>query len=207
MASIDKKLSFLPPDLREEMITYGRHRIVEPKTDLIRADQYIKMLPIILSGLIKVYSRFEEKDLLLYYIQAEESCVMSFHAILNNESSKIYAVAEDTSEALLLPADQVVIWTKKYPAFAQLFFDQYHLRYADLLENIKHLLIDRMDKRLYDYLYRKYQIDHQPIQLNHKEIANDLGTAREVISRILKKLELEGKIQQNSSGIYISSTT
>lgn len=205
MSSIDKKLSFLPLDLREEMIAFGIYRTVEPKTELIRADQYIKVLPILLSGLIKVYSRFEEKDLLLYYIKAEESCVMSFHAILKNESSKIYAVTEEPSEALLLPADQVVIWTKKYPAFARLFFDQYHLRYADLLENIKHLLIDKMDKRLYDYLYKKYQIDHQPIKLNHKEIANDLGTAREVISRILKKLELQGKIQQSSSGIYISS--
>ena len=173
-------------------------------TELLREEQYVKVLPIVLSGLIKVYSRFADKELLLYYIEPAQSCVMTFYASLNNTPSKVFACTEEDSKVVLIPVEYVPRWIKEYPDFNELFYNQFNLRYTELLETIGGLLLDRMDKRLYEHLKRKSSLTNDsPIRLSHGQIANELGTAREVVTRILKKLETEGKVMQNKEGIHI----
>ena len=93
---------------------------------------------------------------------------------------------------------------KEYPDFNLLFYNQFNLRYSELLDTIGHLLVDKMDRRLYDHLKKKSDlIDHRSIKMSHNQIANELGTAREVVTRVLKKLEIEGVIEQSSQGIKI----
>ena len=93
---------------------------------------------------------------------------------------------------------------KDFPDFNSLFYTQYNLRYADLLSTINSLLFEKLDKRVYDYLKEKATISHKnPLKISHRQIANELGTAREVISRIMKKLETEGKVKQFSTTIEI----
>ena len=145
-----------------------------------------------------------EKELLLYYIKPQESCIMSFAAGMKNEPSKIFAVAEEDTSALLLPTDKVALWVRDYPEVNHLFFQQYNLRYSDLLTTIHQLLFERMDKRLLDYLVNKSLLTgRNPIKISHRQIAAELGTAREVISRIMKKLENDGKIRQEANTIEI----
>ncbi|MFD1292515.1 Crp/Fnr family transcriptional regulator [Lutibacter holmesii] len=201
---IRKKLSFLSPNLLTEIENTSTIVSIEKNTELVREGQFIKVIPIVLEGLIKVFSRYEDKELLLYYIKPSESCVMSFSASLKNTPSEIFAVTEEATKVLLLPANLIPNWLKSYPAFNQLFYSQYNVRYTELLKTINHLLFDKLDVRVYNYLVEKRKMTQKnPLKISHRQIANELGTAREVISRIVKKLEAENKVKQQSNHIEI----
>ncbi len=204
MSDLEKSLSFLSPELREKVMASSQVIDIPKDTEILREGQYVKVIPIVLEGLVKVFSNFNEKDLLLYYIQPNESCVMSFASSLKNDPSKVYAITEEDSKILLMPVDKVIKWIDQFPSINQLFYQQYNLRYSELLETINHVLFNKMDKRLYDFLLEKKKVTQQnPIKISHRQIANELGTAREVISRVMKKLENEGKIKQHSQNIEI----
>ena len=197
-------LSFLKPELASEILEKSSVKIIPKGTEILRVEQYVKVLPIVINGLIKVYSRFNEKELLLYYIASKESCIMTFYAALKNTQSKVYAITEEDSKVLLLPVRYLSTWLKNYPDFNILFYNQFNLRYSELLETIGHLLIDKMDKRLYFHLKKKLDLTKSTsIKMSHNELANELGTVREVISRTLKKLEIENKVTQISGQIRI----
>lgn len=201
----DKKiLSFLRPELVNLILKESSIQEIPKGTEILREQQYVKVLPIVLEGLVKVYSRFDEKELLLYYIEPTQSCVMSFYAALKNTPSQIFAETEENSKIILIPVQCVPLWLKEFPEFNELFFNQYNLRYSELIDTISHLLLDKMDKRLYDHLLRKAALIHDTsIKISHVQLANELGTAREVISRVMKKLENDGKVEQNSGTIKI----
>lgn len=194
----------LPSGLAE-LIKNGSQQMDIPKdTEVMREGQYIKAIPIVTKGLVKVYTRHEDKELLLYYIKPNESCIMTFDASLNNSPSKIYASTEEDSTVLLMPVQKVLAWLKEYPEMNHLFFKQYNARYTELIEMILQVLFEKMDKRILEYLKSKVEIKRQnPVKISHRQIANDLGTAREVVTRILKKLELEDKLSQNAGLIKI----
>lgn len=204
MTSNIKALGLLHPHLEEQIQLHSTIVDLEDQTEILRVGQYIKVIPIVIEGLIKVYTKHEEKELLLYYVQPNESCIMSFSASLKNDPSQIFAKTEEQTKALLLPVNKVQEWIKEYPELNVLFFQQYNMRYNDLLETIHHVLFDKMDKRLYDYLKNKVEITGKnPLTMSHRAIANDLGTAREVISRVMKKLEHEHFIKQYAKQIEV----
>ena len=199
-------LSFLKPDLVDKILNESTIKKFPKGTEILREQQYIKVLPIVINGLVKVYSRFDEKELLLYYIESAQSCVMTFYAALKNTPSKVFATTEEDSKVILIPVQYLPTWLKEYPDFNELFYNQFNLRYTELLETIGSLLLDRMDIRLYDHLKKKSElINNNSIIMSHNQIASELGTAREVITRVLKKLEIDGKILQKSGEIRILS--
>lgn len=199
-------LSFLKPDLVEKIIAKSNIMLIPKGTQILREEQYVKVLPIVINGLVKVYSRFKEKELLLYYIEPAQSCVMTFYAALKNTPSRVFAVTEEDSKILLIPVRLLPNWLKDYPDFNTLFYNQFNLRYSELLDTIGHLLLDKMDKRLYMFIQKKIALTESlSIKMSHHQIANELGTVREVISRTLKKLEIEEKITQKSGEISILS--
>jgi len=172
--------------------------------EVMHEGQYVKAVPIVTNGLIRVYTRNEDKELLLYYIQPGESCIMSFDACLKNIPSKIYATTETDSSVLLMPTNHVFRWMKEYTEFNSLFFKQYNLRYNELLVMINNLLFEKMDVRILEHLKAKIKLTGKnPVKISHRQIANDLGTAREVVSRVMKKLEHEGKVKQLATEIKI----
>jgi len=196
------------PQLNSELISKIAEAAAEkeiPKgTEILREGQYVSVVPIVLNGVIKVFKKYEERDLLLYYIKPNESCIMSFAAGLKNEPSNVYAQTEEDTTALLLPVEKIIGWIKHYPDLNSLFYQQYNLRYSELLETIQDVMFNKMDKRLYDYLREKIELlNTNPLKISHREIAGDLGTAREVVSRVMKKLENEGKVEQQVKGIKI----
>ena len=201
---LDQWLNTISPQLRDEVKAHSSVVTIEGGNEILREGQYVKVIPLVIEGLIKVYSRHEEKELLLYYIQPDESCIMSFSAGLQNEPSQVFAITEAETTALLIPVQKVNEWISKFPELNNLFFQQYNLRYSDLLQTIHHVLFDNLDTRLLSYLVEKEKINKKkPLKVSHREIAHDLGTAREVISRVLKKLEIEGKIKQSQDGISV----
>lgn len=204
MENIPKSLSYLDPELISEIMKHSKNVVIPPDTEILREGQYVKVLPIVLDGLIKVFTRHQDKELLLYYIQPDQSCIMSFAAGLKNEPSRVFALTQEETTALLLPIDKVFSWTKQFPEINTLFFQQYNLRYSELLNTINHILFDKMDKRLYDYLKEKAKISGKnSVKISHRQIASELGTAREVISRVMKKLENEEKVKQHTGKIEI----
>ncbi|MFD0836028.1 Crp/Fnr family transcriptional regulator [Mariniflexile aquimaris] len=201
-----KVLSFLKPELVEKIIEVSEIKNIPNGTEILKEAQYVKVLPIVLDGLVKVYSRFEEKELLLYYIEPSQSCVMTFYAALKNTPSKVFATTEEDSKILLIPVNYLPNWLRDYPDFNELFYNQFNLRYSELLDTIGHLLLDKMDKRLFDHLKKKLLVcSNNSIKMSHSQLANELGTAREVITRVLKKLETDGLVVQTNEGIKITN--
>jgi len=205
-ALLRNHLPFLEDDLLLEIADYGEWIELEPGMQLLREGQYVKVIPIVMTGLVKVFTQFENKELLLYYIRPSESCIMSFSAILNNDPSKIFAITEELSQLLLIPAEKINPWLKAYPKLNSLFYQQYDIRYAELIETIHQLLFNRLDQRIYDYLLELSQVkSNRLVKVKHRQIAQDLGTSREVITRTLRKLEKENKVRQTEKGIEIIS--
>ncbi len=190
--------------IREIASDASIQKIAEGET-ILRDGQYVKVIPIVLKGLLKVFTRLDGKELLLYYIRPQESCIMSFAAVLGNEPSKIIAETEEDTEVLLLPFEKIREWTHQFNDLNDLFFRQYNLRYSELLSTIHALLFNKLDERLKSYLEEKVKITgHNPLKMSHREVANELGTAREVVSRVIKKLEAEGVVSQNEKGIHLN---
>lgn len=202
--SIGEILPFLEKQLVDQIVMNASVETFNKGVVIIREGQYLKYLPVILDGMVKVYSQYDDKELLLYYIKPKQSCIISFAATIHNKPSQIFAITEMNSNVLLLPANKILPWTTEFPRFNQLFFDLYHQRYLDLLETINQLVFKSLDQRVYTYLLElSNQLDSDVLNIRHHEIARDLGTAREVVSRIIKKLEKEGKASQTPYGIKI----
>lgn len=196
---------YLKPDVIRHIEAVSELTTVPADTQILKAGQYVAVIPIVLEGLIKVYTRSEDRELLLYYIQPKESCVMSFYTALRSDKSRVFAVTEKDTTALMIPADKIELLIREYPDVNTLFFDLYNTRYIDLLDTIHHVLFNKLDERVLQYLRKKQEISGSPVlKLTHQQIANEVGTAREVISRIIKKLESEGDIRQSANGIEIN---
>lgn len=194
----------LPPTLRQDLLSQGVQQHLEAGSPLLREGQYVKVLPIVLSGLVKVFSRYGDRELLLYYIEPEESCIMSFWAGFAQEPSKVFAQTEEDSDLLLLPASGIREWLQTYPAFGSLFFEQYAKRYTELLNTIHHILFSKLDVRLYDHLCEKSRLrGSRTLSMSHQQLADELGTVREVVSRTLKKLEADALVRQSGHRIEI----
>ena len=204
MRTLQQYLQGLPIEFIDQLEKFGIIKDFSEQTEILREGQYVKYVPLVLEGAVKVFTRHEDKELLLYYIESGESCIMSFNAGLKSTASKVFAVADKKSLLLLLPVEKLNEWVKSFPSLNELFFNLYDQRYASLLDTINHLLYSRLDQRLYNYLQETArQKNSKIINIRHRQMAAELGTASEVISRVMKKLEQEGKVKQLQGGIEI----
>ena len=202
--TIKKILPHLRLELEDKITELGEVITVNKSQTIVVKGQYIRKIPIVIKGLLKVITSSEEKDLLVYYIQPGESCIMSFSAALNNQKSRIMATAEEDTTILLLPSQEVFNWVKEYQEFNTLFYRQYHQRYLDLLETIDQLVNENLDGRIYSYLKNKVLLTgNNPIKLSHRIIASEVGTSREVVTRIIKKLENNDRVVQHENSIEV----
>lgn len=177
---------------------------VDKQTELLREGQYVKVVPIVLSGTIRVYIKHEDKELLLYNIKPNESCIMSFSAVIENVPSKVYAVTEEKSVIMAIPITNLDSLLKNYPELNTLYYKLYIERYADLINTIESALFEKLDQRILEYLIAKSKlVNSKQVKVTHKQVALDLGSSREVISRTLKKLEHNSLIKLHNSLIEI----
>jgi len=202
---IKEHLHYLPSKLQEEIGEISILKNFKKGDVLINTDDIVKYVPIVISGLIKVFTQHQDKELLLYYIEPRQSCVMSYSSAIHNQKSKIFAEVEEDSSIILMPQEELKLLSEKSVSLNLLIFDLFHIRYTELLETINQLLFNKLDVRLLDYLKLKLEVGKSDfIKISHQQIANEIGTAREVISRTLKKLEAENKIKISENGINIS---
>lgn len=201
---LKRTLPFLEPELVEQIAEKGQEVTIPALQQIVREGQYIKTVPIVLDGLLKVIKGNGEKDLLLYYIKPGDSCIMSFAFSLSNEPSNVSAFTETQTTLLLLNADDIRKWLTQFPSLNKLFLDLYNDRYRDLIDTISVLTYEKLDQRLWQYLQNRARVlNTKDLHLTHREIASDLASSREVISRLLKRLESEGLISTGHDGIKI----
>lgn len=193
------------PEVSQKLKDFGIVKVFEEGTVILNEHAYVNAIPIVLSGNIKVTQSDEEnREILLYYIQPGESCIMSFLAGLHQDQSKIKATVEEKTELLLVPIDKVSLLIKEYPTWLDYIFRLYHKRFEELLEVVNAVAFKKMDERLLDFLQAKVTItQHKTLHITHEQVANELGTARVVISRLLKKLEEDGIVQLGRNKIIL----
>ncbi|WP_343703696.1 Crp/Fnr family transcriptional regulator [Chitinophaga sp.] len=184
------------PELLEELYKYGLQKEYKAGTVILNENASIRSIPIVTRGAMRVVRTEEEgKEILLYYIKAGESCIMSFLGGLHNETSKVKAEVEEDAEILFLPIEKVPHFIRLYPQWLDYIFRLYHKRFEELLEVVNAIAFKKVDERLLDLLRKKSELaSSKTVQTTHEQLANELGTARVVVSRLLKQLEEDGVV-------------
>lgn len=189
-------------ELLDEISKYGVLKTAKAGETIIEIGDYIKSMPLLLEGAIKILRKDNDgEELLLYFLERGDTCAMTLSCCLGQTKSEIRAVAEKDTSFIMIPVDKMEEWTSKYKSWRNFVFESYHSRLSEMLDTIDTIAFLNMDQRLMAYLQDKAKINGSDVlQVTHQEIAYDLHTSRVVISRLLKKLELEGKItlQRNS---------
>ena len=204
--ALEQHYGFLfEPALMEEILRYGHLKKVVAGQQLIEIGAFITHMPLLLSGAIKIMREDEKGDeLLSYFIEKGDTCAMSFSCCMGGAKSDIRGVAETDTEIIMIPVAQMESWMSTYKTWQQFVLDSYQSRMKELLQTVDTLAFLRMDDRLLKHLQDKAKVtgdDH--IHATHQEIAYDLHTSRVVISRLLKKLENEGKISLHRNDIRV----
>ena len=182
------------PELKSELLSISSIHSFEAGTVILKQGGYIKVIPLLISGLAKVFKQEAENgnEVLLYYIKPGESCAMSMITLLRNDTSKIKAVIEEDAEIVVIPADKALQIAKKYPKWNEFIYELFDQKYEELLNVVEILTFSNKDKRLLEYLKKEARLKGSLVlKTTHQHIAYDLGSSREVISRLLKKLENE----------------
>ncbi|MFM2316101.1 MAG: hypothetical protein RLZZ155_433 [Bacteroidota bacterium] len=181
------------------------------KLKKLRADDWmvdigdpIVYMPLLLKGQLRILREDEEgHELLLYYIRPGETCAMSLTCCSGNAVSNVRAVAEEDTELLLLPIQIIDEWTTKYPSFKSFILKTYQKRFEELLNTIDGIAFHNLDDRLSQLLKQKSEKEGSELKTTHQELANQLNSSREVISRLLKQMERKGKIQMGRNKITL----
>ncbi|MEC3877718.1 Crp/Fnr family transcriptional regulator [Chryseobacterium salviniae] len=177
---------------------------VKAKTEIIREGQKNKFVPFLIKGSVRVFTLNDGRELIYYYIRTNDSCLMTFSSIFTDCISRVYAVAEEDSQIMLIPISIIHEWLVAYPQINRVFYHEYDKRFSDVMSMVNDAVFHRLDKRVLNYIKQQISITGcNPIKLTHREIANNLGTSREVVSRVLKKIENEGEISQTKEGIKL----
>ncbi|TYQ00047.1 CRP/FNR family transcriptional regulator [Tenacibaculum adriaticum] len=192
-------------ELIEEIAEVGIYKEIESGDKLMEIGSYIKSMPLLLSGAIKILREDDEGDeLLLYYLEKGETCSMTMTCCMGNQQSKIRAIAEIHTELVMIPIGKMEEWSAKYKSWRNFVFESYNNRMNELFQTVDSIAFNKMDDRLIAYLKEKRRVTNDEIINNtHQEIAYEMHTSRVVISRLLKKLENLGKIKLHRNSIEV----
>ncbi len=191
--------------LQQDLEKYGISKNFKEGDVILNDQAHIRSIPIVSKGSVRVMRMDEDgRELLLYYIKAGESCIMSFLGGIHNDTSKVKAIAEEDTEILFIPIERVNLLIKQYPGWLDYIFRLYHKRFEELLEVVNEIAFKKMDERLLSYIKRKSELTNsKTLYVTHEQLANELGTARVVISRLLKQMEQEGLVHLGRNKISI----
>ena len=193
--------------LEEELQSNSQRKTLPAGTVMMQSNSYVRSIPVVLSGSMRVIREDDDgREVLLYYIKPGESCIMSFLAGIHEDTSKVKLVVEEDSEVLMIPVAKASEWVKIYPEWADFIFKLYHKRFEELLEVINAVAFQKLDDRIVNLLKRKASI-YQTNELNitHQQLAEELGTTREVISRLLKQMEKQQMIALSRNKIILNT--
>lgn len=193
------------PKLVEKLYEYSLQKEYKAGDIVLNENSHIRSIPIVMNGTLKVMRMEEDgREILLYYIKAGESCIMSFLGGLHNETSKVKAEVEEDAEILFLPLEKVNLFIKEYPQWLNYIFRLYHKRFEELLEVVNAVAFKKIDERLLNLLNKKSELTKSnTIVVTHEQLAAELGTARVVVSRLLRQLEDSGSVKLGRNKIVL----
>jgi CRP/FNR family transcriptional regulator len=184
------------PELLREIEQKGKNVSMKEGDVILDIGQTVRLIPLLVKGILKI-TRVDDagKELLLYYVHANESCAMTFTCCMQQYPSEIKAIAETDVEYISIPIEVMDEWLAKFPTWKSFVMRTIRNRFNELLQAIDQLAFQKLDERLVHYLKEKSKATGSPlINLSHEEIANEMASSREVISRLLKKLENDKKV-------------
>ena len=191
--------------LLNELAEVGTFMEVEENFILMKPGGYIRSVPILLSGSVKILRADSEgREALLYYLGGMDSCAMSLTCCLDRRQSEITAIADEKTKLISVPVEKIDEWISKYPSWKQFVFNTYQRRFDDLLGAIDQIAFHKLDERLITLLNRKSkQCGCSVFNITHEELGQELATSREVISRLLKQLEKLGRVKLSRNKIEL----
>lgn len=206
LEELQKNYGYLFEDeLINEINEVGVFKEVPEGYKLIEIGDYINSMPLLVNGAIKILREDEKGDeLILYFLERGDTCAMTLACCMGQTKSEIRAVTETEAKLIMIPVQKMGEWMSKYKSWQNFILQSYHTRMLELLEAIDTIAFLKMDKRLLKHLRDKAMVNHNDlIKVTHQEIAHDLHTSRVVVSRLLKTLEIDGKIELNRNSIKI----
>ena len=191
--------------LKQELVHVTKVYAAEPGDIIMDIGLQIKTIPLVLNGSIKILREDQDgHEIFLYYLERGDACATSIICRMKEQKSTIRAIAEDDTEYLAIPIQYSDTWFNKYPSWKSFVMNTYANRFEELLKAVDQLAFKKMDERLFKYLNDKAELhESKEIKISHQEIAFDLNTSREVVSRLLKQLEKLGEIQLGRNRINL----
>lgn len=204
---LHKRFPFFEKGLIEDISKEGEWVTVEEGDELMSEGKYIRSFPIVLEGLIKVCRKDNEgREVLLYYLNPGQVCAMALTCCMGRMQSNIAAYADEDTEIIRIPVECLDKWMVDYPSWKEFVMYAYRYRFDELLTTIDSIAFKKMDERLIKFFNDRYKATGKTTYNGtHQEIANNLTTSREVVSRLLKHLEKEGDIIISRNKIDFSS--
>jgi CRP/FNR family transcriptional regulator len=195
--SIQKTFPEFETELAESMEHEALFRQIPSGTELMRPGQFIRSTMLVLDGLIKVYREDGEgNEFFMYYLKPGDGCALSMTCMVGQEKSTIAAKTVQDSEVIMIPLDKMDDWMSRYKSWYHFVVKTYRNRFEELLQTLDNVAFRNMDERLEFYLKRQQETQKSNIiPVTHQEIAQDLNSSREVISRLLKKMAERGKVK------------
>jgi CRP/FNR family transcriptional regulator, anaerobic regulatory protein len=195
-ADIHKLFPTLEPALIEEIKNLGSIRSVKAGDMLVKTGQFMPNTQLVAEGLVKVYREDQDgHEFFMYYLKPGQACALTLNCAIRQLDSPVMAKAVQNTQLIALPVNDVDRWMQQYHTWSHFVLDSYRQRYMDLIDAFDQVAFRHMDERLRIYLrIHSEQLKTKDIYLTHQEIANELNSSREVISRLLKKMEENGDI-------------
>jgi CRP/FNR family transcriptional regulator len=203
---LKQRFPMLELPLLEEMAAVGSIKFVQAGDVLIQTGQYIRSTVLVMSGNIKIFRESEEGgEFLVYYLRPGNACAVSMICAMKRDTSEVSAIAVDDSEVLLVPLERMDTWMMRYTSWNHFVLGNYRERFEELLQVVDQIAFRSLDERLEFHLQRLAKHSNsRTIQASHQDIANDLNSSREVISRLLKKMEQKGLVTLQRNQIILN---
>ena len=200
-----KSYPLFEDNLVTEIEEQGEFKTFPANEILMRKGQYIRSTMLVLNGLIKIYREDDDgNEFLMYYLKPGEACALSLVCAAKHEASPIMAKTVTETEVMMVPVDTMSEWMSKFKSWYQFVIETYRARFDELLVTLDNVAFRSMDERLEFYLKRaKEAQETNLLSISHQEIAQELNTSREVISRLLKKMEQKGLVGLHRNAIEL----
>lgn len=204
----EKLSSIFEKNLIDEILAEGKLVNLKEGEIIMDYGKPVRFMPIVVNGTIRVMRKDEEdREIILYYLSNNESCAMAYACCMEAKKSEVKAVAEDNVTLIKIPHNKLDEWLVKYPSWKSYIFSSFTQRFNELLKSLESIAFHKLDERLIKYLKAKAKVSGKSsIQLSHNQIAEEMGTSRVVISRLLKQLENDKKLVLYRNEIKLLST-
>lgn len=184
-------------DLVKDMAEHTQMKEIKAGEQLMKTGQYFRSTMLVLRGLVKIYREDEEgNEYFIYYLQPGQACALSMICAVRQQASQLMGKAVTDTTILAIPLEYMDSWIAKYKSWYYYVLGSYRDRFEDLLFTIDHIAFRNMDERLLFYLKRQQEtLNTNILTVSNTEIAQELNSSREVISRLMRKLSEKGNIR------------